>query len=178
MEKELDRRLKLNVKKGKGVSNKFLDKFCRLGTSQHFRGVFSADDIPHRLCRQAHFIIIVNLASRRGPIAAKVGHFITIIVSPEGCLYIDPYGLRCEERQTLKFLHSCHRPIFENVTKVQHPNSVYCALFALLFTFYFDRFQPSPPFKLRFYKKNLKKNDKLCVQYLKEIVLSRARVMS
>lgn len=167
-EKLLTRRVKANVSKEGGISNETVARFCGSLCGKDFKGVFSADYIPRRLAARGRFIVVVNLGTRRG-VRGKLpmGHFITIAADPSKVLYVDPYGLPNVEPNVERFLRLCRRPVEFNLRQIQDTESVYCGLYAVLFSLYFDK---KPDFKLRFRKRNLRKNDKLCVEYLRKMM--------
>lgn len=164
----LRERLKWNVRKKEGITNRVIDNFCRMACSSDFKGVYSADAIPeNKLIIRGNFIIIVNLGKRREYLRQRrrlpVGHFVAIIARPDVIYYLDPYGLPSLEPLVTTFLQSCKRPVVHNSRQVQHLDSVYCGLYAMLFATYFDK---DAPFTMDFKKKQLFENDDLCVSYL------------
>lgn len=165
----LESRVKRNVKKGKGVTNETVYRFCKLSTSDKFRGVFPCDLIPSGIAVRSRFIFIVNLAPKRVPNAPSQGHFVTICGDPSEIYYVDSYGLPCAEKRVQNFLSLCNRPIKFNVKAIQDLNSAFCALYAILFVLYFDK---EPDFPLKFDKKRLRGNDSLCKNYIERIISS------
>ena len=159
------------------MSNETLERFCFRVCGNDFKGVFSADYIPLFLAAKSRFVIIANLGARRGVrTELPVGHFVTIAALPDVILYIDSYGLPSVEPNINKFLKICRRPVQFNLRQIQTYDSVYCSFYAMMFTCFVDKFvfRDSMPAirvpKLRFEKRNLKKNDELCVKYLKRIL--------
>ena len=165
---ELCRRLKRNVRPGSGISNRFLQSFCRTACSRDFAGVFASDRLPTDICNKPNFIIVVNLGKRDSLTQdgrIPVGHFITIVASPKQVTYIDPFGLPPSGSPAVgAFLSSCKRRIKINRKQVQDMESNYCGLFCILFVCYADG--RGREMELRFYRTNMKRNDKLCDQYL------------
>lgn len=162
------------VSADKGVSNTLLARLgrtsCRGGD---FYGVYPANKIPRWICKRGRFVIIVNLGERVPGRRLPVGHFVCVAGERRRVNYIDSYGMPCMQPKVLRFLKDCRREIWENEKQMQHLESAYCGLYALLFTVYFDRkFSHAlpPGFKLRFYKGGLKSNDKKCVQYLQQLL--------
>lgn len=158
-----------NVKKGKGVSNSFVRNFARQFCDKNiFKGVFSADRIPtSAIANNPRFTLIVNLATYGEP----VGHFVTIGGSPKKITYIDPYGLPCLQPHVQRFLTACQRPVEINRKQVQHFNSVYCGLYAIMFLKKMEREikEGGKTFTLTFYSHRQKRNDKLCMLYLQKL---------
>lgn len=160
-----------------GISNVLINRFARSLCSRDFQGVYSADTIPEiMLTNRPRFIIIVNLGERKGYDSnIPVGHFVCICADTSRIQYIDPYGLPCIQPKVLNFLKHCHRPIIMNKRQIQDLSSVYCGFFALLFAMYMDRglSVEKPKFRLKFHKRKreLKKNDVLCISYIRKLIL-------
>ncbi len=158
------------MKKNKGMSNGVIRRYCRLVCGPDFKGVFSADCIPPYIAYLRDFIIIVNLGRRRDKNKRgqlPVGHFVTIVGRLKKINYIDPYGLPPLVPEVVDFLRSCGRKISYNLKQIQHLDSVYCGLFSILYAIYMDN---KTKIKLKFYKRNLMRNDKLCVKYIEKLL--------
>ena len=169
----IKRNSKKHLKKEKGMSNIALQRLAFLICSKDFKGVYCSDELPTKLPLQGSFMLIVNLGKKKN--VSSSGHFVNIIASPSRILYIDSYGFPCKEEKTLTFLRRCNRKVFYNTQQLQSYNSNNCAAYTLLYTIYFD---PSTPtrqrnFKLKFYDKHLKLNDKLCYVYLKKMLRAK-----
>lgn len=172
----LFQRVDEHVRPGEGLSNDVVDSFCTAGCGKDFRGVFSADCIPEKLAARGCFIIVVNLGRRKGRTAKKlpVGHFVTIYARPASVYYLDPYGLPCVQRHVRRFLQHCRRPINHNSRQIQDFNSVYCGMYAILFTLYFDRGERvRKRLQFRWRRSKLRENDKLCMRYLNRLLSSK-----
>lgn len=162
-----------HVNPSAGISNQLLNRLANTFCSNHFKGVFASDCIPSILAGQPRFIIIVNLA-RKKTTKINLGHFVTILATPNCVQYIDPYGMKCIQPDVNRFLHHCGRTIRQNKKQYQDFTSVYCGMFCLLFASYADRLNSvrPPKFKLNFFsqKKKLRQNDIKCVQYLRKLI--------
>ncbi len=169
----LRRRVRANVKRGAGVTNGALRGLCRMIIGRwNFDGVYSADYLPLRLSLKPYFSVVVNLGRRRG-VRGKlpVGHFVSLVGTPSTVYYTDSYGLPCFQRDILAFLKYCRRPVTTSRRRVQAWESVYCSMYACLFTAYLVRRERGRPagFGLKFWDGNeatLMKNDRLCMKYL------------
>lgn len=151
----------------KGVSNLFIhDAINRIRKTKEYKGIYSSNNINKKLNKVSNFCIVVNLNKRA---KRNKGHFIVIHASSNRILYFDPLGNPCYVKSIFKFMKKCKRPIFHNLNQIQDMNSIYCGLYCILFTLYFDR---KKPFKMIFYKRRnkLKKNDEKCIKYLKKLV--------
>lgn len=180
MERELDRmsrRARVHVTSNGGLTNEWVNNFCKTACYSGFYGVYSADYIPPRLHVRRTFIIIVNLGQRRGVRGEMpVGHFVTISGEPDRVTYIDPYGLPCEQVHVRRFLNQCRRPIVYNSRQIQDFNSVYCGMYAILFTLYIGkRFGVRSLFQMRFFRADLLRNDDLCVKYIRRLLYTRVQ---
>lgn len=168
MTEELFRRVRRHVSSADGMSNLSLERLCRLSCGPDFKGVYAADCIPDGLARLARFSIVVNLATVKDAKGSlQVGHFVTVVGSGEAVRYIDPYGFPCHQPLVLRFLTLCGRSKRYSLRQVQDFKSMYCGMYALLFATHFDRGGKK---KMRFFRrgKDLKKNDALCMKYLRE----------
>lgn len=173
----LQKSVKSHVDRDAGISNKLLNRFARQLCSKDFCGVYSADTIPVRyLAGRGRFIVIINLAERRGMgHNIPVGHFVTICADTTRIQYLDPFGLPVFQPKVVSFLELCRRPVYENQQQIQTLTSVYCGMYCLLFSLYLDRGRNRrpPQFKLSFHKRKgkLKQNDALCISYLKRLIM-------
>ena len=163
----LRERVKRNVIRGKGITNETVYRYCRMSCSSMFQGVFASDDIPKQIAIRTKFILIVNLAPKKVQNPTTQGHFVTICAGPAEIYYLDSYGLPCVEKNVEKFLKLCNRPIKFNSRPIQHMQSSFCALYAILFSIYFDK---GAPFKLTFRTNALRTNDQLCKKYIERLI--------
>lgn len=164
--KQLTSQISENVDK-RGVTNDVVERFCFLACGDKYKGTFSADMIPPHFASLSHFIININLGKRKDIRSdIPVGHFITLIADPTKVVYIDSYGLPIFQENVINFLKLCYRPLSYNEQQIQDYNSVYCGLYAILFSCYADKL---PPFELKFSQSNRKSNDKKCVFYLRKM---------
>lgn len=163
-----------NIGRKKGMTNDIVYNLCKAIASSSFKGVFSADGIPSTLTSQPRFVIIVNLgrrfASRQGP-AIPLGHFVTIAaVEPGKIFYLDSFGLPCWQPDVTRFLKATGRRVVWTMRQMQDFGSKFCGVYAMLFALSFDGRPPT--FKMTFHRKEalLRKNDKLCSQYLLQLI--------
>lgn len=165
--------IKIHLTSG-GMTATLLDRLSKRLISQrnlcNFYGVFQGSQIPPHLCSQGRFSFICylkkwgngkDISPQKGQ-----GHFVCIYATPTCIWYIDPYGLPCIQHSVLTFLKNCQRDVRCTTKQIQHKNSTFCGLYALLFTLYLAT---RPKFKLRFYKKSLQKNDDRCILFLRKI---------
>lgn len=139
-----------------------IENFLQNATT-NFKGVFSANNIDHRLLYQDRFSIICNLSDY----GKQGSHFVTIIAFPLYAIYIDSYGLPCFIPSISNFLVDLNRTIFHNSKCVQSPSSVRCGYFAILWTLQYDDDKGGANLK---FSSNLERNDKLCVDYIRRLV--------
>lgn len=169
----------IHVNEKKGLSNDAIDYFLRRTCGSDFLGVYSADYLPVRLAGRGRFIVVVNLGRRKGRTVGPlpVGHFVTIVATPEEVYYLDPYGIPCVDGYVLRFLRSCQRTIQTLSYQIQSFDSVWCGLYAILFALYMDRQASARPprFKLHFFKQKNKliKNDDKCGKYIEKLIMNK-----
>ena len=177
---ELEARVSQHVRAGKGISNRVLQRFCSNVCTKKFAGVYSADRLPGELTARGSFIAVVNLGKRRG-VGGRPdpGHFVTIVGERGRLWYLDPYGLPVFQPHVLQFLDLRRRrwTVIENTKQIQDADSYYCGLYAILFSMYYDlpRRQRGKVVRFEWHKrrKDLKKNDALCVKYIRELLRRR-----
>ena len=157
-----------------GITNDLIEDFCyRMCAEEEqnlFAGVYPRDEIPiERLARRKYFNVIINLASRRR--GELNGHFVCVCATPETCVYIDPFGLPNLMTDVAYFLRRCNRHIYHNRKQIQTLDSPFCGMFVSLYTVYFnDPRVNARRLKLRFENRPTKRNDQLCMFYLKELI--------
>lgn len=167
--RQLGNRVRVHVSPERGITNDFVARYCKKLCNDDFLGVYSADCLPVRFARHHRFTTIVNLGEVKGVRGSlPVGHFVTLVGSPGKVRYIDPYGLPVVQRHVKHFLEQTARPVTANTTQIQDFASIACGLYAILFAKYFEE-EPAK-FKLNFLKRDLKKNDKLCVEYIRRFL--------
>ena len=164
-----------HVTPDRGITNSFLTDLASHLSLSSFRGVFAADEIPRKLIREERpFSIIVNLAKRRPSSSSpfsNTGHFVCLRVEENFVLYIDSFAMGCWQENVCRFLGEMNVPVFSNTTLIQHPKSMYCGLFAMLFCLLFDMQEKGlKTTRFNFDSKNLKRNDSLCISYFKDMI--------
>lgn len=160
-----------SVGRWSGITNSVVAELCNDICNQEeenrFGGVFPSDQITAAsFTRKPFFNIIVNLAE----IGKKEvnGHFVSIIGTPDACLYIDPFGLPNSSLKINKFLTLCNRPTYYNTKTIQDLMSPYCGMYAILFCVFFNK--DSRRLRLQFQNNPCEENDQLCVQYIRQLI--------
>ena len=129
-----------SVNQETGITNESVFNLCYNICNQEeenrFGGVFSCDTIPYeKFVNTPYFNIILNLAEiKKGELN---GHFVSIIGTPDVCIYIDPFGLPIASPKIRKFLSACKRTILYNQKTIQQISSPYCGMYAILFCVFF-----------------------------------------
>ncbi len=165
---ELLHGLETHTSPARGMSNTVLDRFARLMLSCCYRGLFPVDRIPAAaLARCRDFCIIVNL----GRAGSSDGHFVALVADGDRLRYLDSYALKVTAPKLATFLATCKRRVIPSRRPVLSRQSQTCGLYALFFVAYFDPGRcPPPDFSLRFLRRKLKSNDRLCVHYLRSLL--------
>ena len=132
----------------------FLKQHC-----DSYIGIFSPDTLPESHIHTGCLVCNLSNSNTLG------SHFVSIIMQTDRVLYIDSFGVPCENEEIQSFLSAQTRPVFYNSTMIQDINSSFCGFFCILFCLYFDR---KTPFRLLFYSK-LIQNDLLCVQLINRL---------
>lgn len=138
----------------RGVSSLFLgdvlSRYC-----SDFRGVYASDNIPlgTRLVGLARFSIVVNLSPADHP----GSHYVVITADERRICYCDPLLLPAsyigaDIRNFLATVATARRRriFIKPATRVQHPESNYCGLFALAYVLHFDSGVQGKPARLDF----------------------------
>lgn len=149
------------------VVNQLCQDICNQETENRFMGVFPADKIPFQFVSNApYFNIIVNLAEiEKNEVN---GHFVSIICTPNVCLYIDPFGLPIFSSKIKNFLTQCGRATYYNNKTIQNITSPYCGMYAILFCIFFNKDDRKT--RMRFNTTKCEMNDKLCVKYIRQLI--------
>ena len=144
-----------------GLSENVLsDLMSHFVNLQMYKGIFPYNHI--QLKKTEKFCIIVNVGF----------HFVAICVCETFVLYIDPLGNPVPFLpELILFLKNLKKPIFFNCKQIQSNKSSHCGFFSCLFCIYFEYIftNQHPQINLSFHKKQLTKNDKLCISYINEL---------
>ena len=150
----------------KGLSIRFLKTYLQPITSS-FLGVFSEKNIPPRLSRKQNGTMIILL----GKSAQEVGHYVTLILSPQYVLYIDTFGLPCLSSSIRTFIARSKRDLFFNTKQIQAVTSKYCGIYSILWVLLFDEKNKRVK-SVKFQAPHL--NDDLCRMYIIKIINKNA----
>lgn len=179
-----------HVDSKRGFSNELVRKLARrLCRTPPYEGTFSADEIPQTLAKRRHFVIIVNLTSRKKYTSSRLidggsdGHFVCVVGEPRRVLYLDSLGGLDRTnvcRPVGQLLQKMKKPIVYIPRRLQSRNGAACAIYALLFAIYYARQNICASSRLdtdenilskfAFYDKAGRKNDVLCMKYLEQII--------
>lgn len=152
-----------------GMSDKVInDLLAHCGVSDRYRGTFLYNNLPYDIVNdQDEFIIIINVGF----------HFVTLYITKTFVLYIDSFGLPIRHLEIIEFIanRTVCTPVYYNTHQIQSLSSTHCGLFAAMFVLLLDtqhhrsRIGRRRRRQFHFYKQpsRLKRNDKLCVNYLK-----------
>ena len=142
-----------------GLANTFLEK-CLEKKSSLFVGMNSLFDRQHT----TRFCTVINTD----------GHFVGLVGTSNYLFYYDPFGLPPTDTEIVEFSRLDPRPLFYNHTTHQHPDSIFCGFFVLLFLLLCEYIVPVfIPFQ-----KNLKLNDDICITNLKNLLRHNKRANS
>ena len=153
-----------------GLSNIYIASVLNRCKLKHYRGIFSCNNIPTKICRLQKFSIICNL-DREGE---RGSHFIAIVGHPEEIEYIDPLGLPCFNKDLANFMRKCLQTVKKRVIKTntvpfQHPLSSFCGFYTMLTVLFYDDNAPKK-IAIKFSKDDLWKNDTLCIDYICQLI--------
>lgn len=100
---------------------------------------------------------------------SPLGHFVCVQLEPEQVYYIDSFGDVCTDPCVLRFLNLCKRPVIMHRRAVQNRLSMFCSLYAILFTL--RALTPkNRRFSFHWDKYASLHNDDYCVLYLRKLV--------
>lgn len=157
MERRIKKSLTKHVDTLYGVTNEAIHELCSLLNPLHYKGTFPSNQITFKFSPPSSYIVNIG------------GHFIALICKPHFCLYIDPFGLPCRDKDLQQRLKTLSVPVFYNSTPIQSLTSMYCGMYAILFVVYFDKSRDRNK-RLRFHRRNLKANDKVCLKYISSLL--------
>lgn len=133
-------------------------------TSDFFLGTYPHHDLPPMIPAsfRPRFAMIINVGS----------HFVTLYCNRHFALYIDSLGRPCPHDSVRKFLEGVRGrdfPMFFSRQRIQDSKSSACGLFACLFVLYLflHNLDRPPVFRMHFSKKDMKSNDKKCIEYIR-----------
>lgn len=146
-----------------GLSNEVLDNLMKSSHACNlYFGTFPFDSMPSDVCAKKKFVLLVNVGL----------HFVCIFANKNVVLYVDSLGRPSSLKEVQHFLRLCARPVFFNMKKIQSTSSTHCGLYACLFGLFFcKRENQERVGKMCFEKRNLLKNDQICLKYLKRLLL-------
>jgi hypothetical protein len=148
-----------------GLSNLALEKL--LTKCKTFSGVFSCNNIPIELTQKTRFSLICNLSKN-----SEVGtHFVAIIAYDDYIIYVDSLGWSCFNADIINFLKLCSRQVFYNTQKLQAITSQFCGFYAALYVLHFEMSVEYQKMNSISFSSDLKKNDALCVKYVKRLLI-------
>lgn len=150
-----------------GISKKLIQNMGRSLCPNYFKGVFLSSKIPRmKLYKEETYTIIVLIKGQYG----LTGHFVTLHGTPTCIYYIDSLGLPCVDPALRSFLSNIKqkRYVLTSNTRIQHPRSMYCGLYSIMFAVYFD--SNKRKIRLNFKQRATLENDKLCIKYLHSMI--------
>jgi hypothetical protein len=129
-----------------------------------YGGCFSCDNIPKINIPKINFIV------NQSPKSAEGTHFVCLVINKTEIYYFDSYGMKCYNEHILNYLKWLDRPVYYNNLPIQDMESKMCGYFCALVVMCNDtNYQNN--ITLKFDSVNLKENDKLCMAYLKRLIL-------
>ena len=177
-----EQRTRINAMTAGGVSNVYLYNTLKnsMKCSNLFVGVFSSDNMNlEELKRRDEFILICNLS----PQWHSGSHFVTIVANTNEIIYCDSLALPISTSQSL-FANLKHIGIGRRLTSllkrpIQAPLSEFCGLYCIYCVCLFDyqRF-PIVNDQKKFATNDLRQNDLICVQNIKQMIQSNPLIGS
>ena len=141
-----------------GLANSFIEK-CLIKKSRLFVGLNNLHENLHT----KPFCTVVNAD----------GHFVGLIGSSTYLLYYDPFGLIPMDQEIIGFCKKDPRPLLVNYATHQHPVSLFCGFFVLLFVLLHEYHAPNlHPFR----QDDLIANDTICIQNLEKLLIYNVRI--
>lgn len=155
-----------------GVTNRYILHTLKneLLASKLFIGVHSSDTVNLKQIKERNeFIFVCNLSQ-----STEIGsHFVTVIGLKDELIYADslaqPAQLSTQLYSTLKSTGKKISPLLRQ--PIQANSSQFCGIFCIYYCMFFDykRF-PIIKNQKRFLKKDLYKNDNICLHNIKSII--------
>lgn len=137
---------------------KFLQSYCK-----YFQGVYSSNTIPQDLKNKETFSIVVNLSRND----ESGSHFITILKHEDNLFYLDSLKLPPKEEILNSVFIEKISSLKTISTQIQSVDSNFCGFYCILFCLFQDKITAKSRLP-KFYTNanDLRKNDKLCLQYI------------
>lgn len=134
-----------------GLENSFLDNIL-FQKDPYFLGVNNLPQSAHHI----RFSTVVNCS----------GHFIALVGMDRLLYYYDPVGLDIFDSEVAQFCASDLRRVIKNNTTQQHPRSISCGFFVMVFILCKQLRKTLPTYN----KDDLWKNDDIAINYLIKIL--------
>ena len=135
-----------------------------LKTSKNFLGCFPLDELPY-FPQRLPASLIVNTDTSIG----NGDHWLALVLEKDECFYFDSFGLPIVEEYILKFLEPHYNVVTYSDVCIQHIGSHKCGEFSILFVKHVNSKTTYNKFLSYFNHKNLKQNDFIVVQWLKNV---------
>ena len=145
-----------------GYFNIDIDKFLREYCPSYI-GIYAPDTLP-KLQKKKIGCLITNLSNSK-----TIGtHYVSIIITKNDVIYIDPFGMNAEDERIRNFLQSFDKPVSFNCEQIQSFTSNECGLYAAVMCIYYDKviIRKVKKYFTLYFTKNLEKNDVLIAKYM------------
>ncbi len=150
-----------------GLTNQVVAQLARQ-VCPHWKGLYSCDQLmtlPLTTFRHLPvWSLIINLAEQD----TLDGHFIALAKTQETVHYFDPLGLRLRDTNVDTFLQALRLPVeYHHAKAIQHPQSHFCGLMAMLALIYCHSGIPMTQFYTYFEHPPTVLNDDITTHLLK-----------
>jgi hypothetical protein len=148
-----------------GLTNEYVENLGKLICGNHFVGTFPCDILPD-VDKKKKFALVINLSKHN----TSGSHFIAIFADKNNFLYFDPLGMKCENKDILKFIkkNKKRRKMKQKFRKIQSDDSIFCGFFCIAFLISQKLSIPNDLFLKIFDKRNLLRNDKIVINFIRE----------
>ena len=151
-----------------GLRNDYLNKISVrvLNNKKCWQGVFSCDKFK-RCTLQNNQAYICNLSASSA--ISGGSHYVAISIKDDRIYYFDSFGVECYDVNILENMKKSGKKVYHSNMRIQSKDSLFCGYFCLAFLLLSEMY-PNPISSLKscFNKKNLIKNEFICINIIKK----------
>ena len=154
----------------RGLRSDYLENVAR-NFLKNFHGVMPCDWIGN-FDPKVSDSVIINLS----PSTDAGSHFVALHYDRKQnhFTYFDSFGMPCSNQYIIKYITSKkQKSITFSAQQIQEFSSLFCGYYALSFLISRQNDQNLSSFLSMFEKNELKKNEEICISYIKEMILNK-----
>lgn len=150
-----------------GVKSDYLQKFSNTILYKKMKV------LPCDLLKNENFLKISKFIINLSPSNDAGSHYVALSIKKKTCIYFDPYGFPCVNKDILDVLEKNNKKIRYVSKVVQTSISYFCGYFCLSFLIFQENEVSIKTFASLFSSSDVKKNEKKCVEIIKRRIKCR-----